>query len=130
MSESVRKVEFDSLVNLSQRELLVRIGMGSLQTDALHGTSPDMKSILREAKLWFKKNIVVLRLAICGNPHFDTVRKLAKSEKATAAATLYDLIATFQQGYSIAIASMYLINYGVDKFCQDNDTSFIESIDR
>jgi hypothetical protein len=128
MSKSSLEHPTTPFLNLSKQELIVQIGLLTMEERGLNIVSPDLKKIKQATKVWFEENISTIRNEFC-RKNRDNILSIVNSRKSAAAAAVFDIISTVLSGYPVALASVYLVEFGIEEFCKSTDDKFFKSLE-
>jgi len=116
------KFDISSYLCLSREELIIRMGTSALTEDCLFSDVPTKSEIIAAAGAWFEKHYDEIKTTICENKH-----KLRNRRNETIYSTI-DLLIAIHGGLPIVFASIYLIDYGIERFCETQRSKFLQDL--
>jgi len=115
----------DSLLALSQIEVILQLGSEIAMKEGALSNSPSTRELREAAAEWIGGHLPKVRGLFCGEA---AAAAHLRGDRANAIAATFDLLSTIMNGYPVALLSIVIINYGSDRFCATCDADFIEMV--
>lgn len=108
--------EVESLLSLSEDELLARLGAIALGTSLGFGPV-DLGRYVRVGRRWLETQADRLRGALCGSPTVLAAREIAESDDAILATAVADVLLGLYDLPTAATAALLLTRRGLETLC-------------
>lgn len=122
--ELINSIDLDAYLNMSNNDILVKIGSYAISEDCFFSDSPSISDIYKAAISWFEQNYPNLKTTICSN------KDILRCRRNEAIYTLLDFYISYNGFLPFVFASIYVADYGLEKFCNSTKIDFINSLSK
>lgn len=122
--EIINSIDLDAYLNMSSNDILVKIGSYAISDECFFSDSPSISDIYKAAISWFEQNYPNLKTTICNN------KDILRCKKNEAIYTILDFYIGYNGFLPFVFASIYVVDYGLEKFCKSMKTNFIDSLSK